>query len=57
MLVVTFGLGVIAGVGVIIGLLRLTATTNPAGCVLALGSLVFLIFWLALVIPWFILAG
>lgn len=57
MLVITFGLGVVVGAALVISLLRLTATTNPAGCIVALYILVLLIFGLGLVIPWLILAG
>jgi hypothetical protein len=51
MLVITFSLGIVVGIVLIIGFLRLTATTNPAGCILALGGLIFLLFWFGLVIP------
>lgn len=57
MLVITFGLGIVVGIALIIGFLRLTATTNPAGCILALGGLILLLFWFGLVIPWLVLAG
>ncbi len=57
MLVMTFTLGIIVGITLVVGLLRLTATTNPAGCIAALGGLVFFIVGLGLVIPWLILAG
>ena len=56
MLIIALGLGVIIGVAVIIGLLRLTATTNPTGCILVFGSLLFLLLWMLLVTPWLLLA-
>lgn len=56
MLVITFVFGVIVGVAIIIGLLRMTATTDPTGCIVVFGSLLFLILWMLLAIPWFFLA-
>lgn len=56
MLVITFVLGVIVGVAIIIGLLRMTATTDPTGCIVVFGGLLFLIIWMLLVIPWLFLA-
>jgi hypothetical protein len=56
MLVITFVLGVIVGVAIIIGLLRMTATTDPTGCIVVFGSLLFLIIWMLLVIPWLFVA-
>jgi hypothetical protein len=34
-----FGFGVVAGIGAIIGLLRLTMREEPTGCVVILGSI------------------
>ncbi|GIK36944.1 MAG: hypothetical protein BroJett011_07770 [Chloroflexota bacterium] len=54
MLLIAFGLGVVIGVAIVMGLLRLTATTNPAGCMLVFGGFFFLLFWFLLVMPWFL---
>ena len=56
MLAIAFGFGVIIGAVIIIGLLRMTATTDPTGCIVVFGSLLFLIIWMLLVIPWLFLA-
>lgn len=56
MLVIAFGFGVIMGAVIIISLLQMTATTDPTGCIVVFGSLLFLIIWMLLVIPWLFLA-
>lgn len=42
-MLIMFGLGILAGIVVITGLLRLTMREEPAGCVVIFGSLFFLL--------------
>jgi hypothetical protein len=38
-----FGFGIVAGIGAIVGLLRLTMREEPTGCVVIFGSIFFLL--------------
>jgi hypothetical protein len=50
-MVVIFGLGLVVGVLVVLGLLRLTAQAEPTGCIILLCTLAVLVCWALLLLP------
>lgn len=44
-MLITFGLGIVVGIVIVIGLLRMTCQEEPTGCIILLGSLCFLLCW------------
>ena len=52
-----FGLGIVIGVFIVVGLLRATMSTDPTGCILVFGSIIFLVVWLVIFVPWLVLNG
>lgn len=52
-----FSLGIFIGVFMVIGLLRATMSTDPTGCISVFGSIMFVVVWLVIFVPWLILNG
>ncbi|MCB0213003.1 MAG: hypothetical protein KDJ52_26910 [Anaerolineae bacterium] len=51
------GLGIVMGIFIVVAILRATMSTDPTGCILIFGSLIFIVVWLVIFIPWWIFGG
>lgn len=56
-MLITFGIGIVVGLLLIVGVIKLTMGENPTGCMVLFGLLIFFVFWSALLMRWVMLAG
>ncbi|MCB0193104.1 MAG: hypothetical protein KDJ65_14265 [Anaerolineae bacterium] len=54
---VMLGLGIVIGILIVVAVLRATMSTDPTGCILVFGSIIFIVVWLLIFIPWWVFGG
>ncbi|HRV93233.1 MAG TPA: hypothetical protein P5526_13815 [Anaerolineae bacterium] len=51
------GLGIVIGILVVVAVVKATMRTEPTGCILVFGSIIFILVWLVIVILWLVRGG
>ena len=51
------GIGIVIGVLLVIGLLKLMMSEDPSGCLILFGLLIFFVIWSGLVARWLVFVG
>ncbi|MCB9098611.1 MAG: hypothetical protein H6632_03640 [Anaerolineales bacterium] len=51
------GLGIVIGILIVVIGIGSTMSYEPTGCILTFGSVIFVVAWLVIVVPWMVFGG